>query len=108
MDSVTYPRTYQGSGESKVFQVTIVGSRFIGIESSQLLNYNEFTLKPDPKNVHDPGAVAVLVRDKRVGWVAKTSQKDLPELRLEGSECEVISSYMDTPNAIFVTMRNLN
>lgn len=90
---------------SGIFQVTVVGSRFIGIDSKSLMRFDTFLLQPQPENVHDPNAIAVLAMVEgeyhRVGWVARDSQKDVPEIQKESGEVfKVFSAYMETRNAI--------
>lgn len=81
----------------------IVGSRFIGVESRHLLGLTELVLEPQPDNEHDSNAIAVISNGKRVGWVAKTSQKDVPMLS-GATEFETINVYLETRNAITATL----
>ena len=104
MDPPTPPEAGRHTAPGKIFQITVVGSRFIGMESKQLLECDTMKLVPDPENEYDKNAIAVLRDDKRVGWVSRNTQKEVPALPKEGESFQVVSSYMETRNAITINL----
>lgn len=91
---------------SSYFGVVVVGSRFLGMESKELLSEHSFKLVPEPTNKYDPNAILVLKKGSNgfqpCGHVARTSQKEVPELPPEGEVFEVRTSYLESINAVFV------
>ena len=91
---------------SSYFGVVVVGSRFLGIESKDLLSEHSFKLVPEPTNDYDPKAILVLKKGSNgfqpCGHVARTSQKEVPNLPPDGELFKVRTSYMESVNAVFV------
>ena len=91
---------------SSYFGALIVGSRFLGIQSKELLKETCFKLKPEPTNKYDKNAVLVLKRGESglfqpCGHVARNYLKDLPPLDEEGQSFEVRTSYLETANSVY-------
>lgn len=91
---------------SSYFGVVVVGSRFLGIESRELLSEASFKLVREQTNEYDPKAILVLKNGPNgfqpCGHVSRHSQKDVPDLPTDGEVFAVRTSYLESINALFV------
>ena len=91
-----------------VFDIIVVGMRYHGSCPEEVLTFDSFKLVPEPSNLYDSNAIKVmgLRGDDEVflGYVSRSSQENVPELKTEGCIFALHSKKRDSLESVLLRL----